>query len=118
MKILVRKEYTKKNQYFLIVLIAGFLISGCGGRPNQISNDSFTQEQELRSLKNKVKTLEEKLNQKNLGRLDSNKQIPSGRIRSITFRIGTKDDRLRIYWSDGSKSDLPCTKEQSIWACG
>jgi len=25
---------------------------------------------------------------------------------------------LRIYWADGSTSDLPCTKEQGTWACG
>ncbi len=39
-------------------------------------------------------------------------------IKSITFRLGTEDDRLRIYWTDGSKTNLPCTKEQRIWACG
>ncbi len=39
-------------------------------------------------------------------------------IKEVTFRIGTEDDRLRIYWSDGRKTDLPCTKEQNIWACG
>tara|TARA_Y100001968_G_C19255275_1_gene666472 strand:- start:393 stop:614 length:222 start_codon:yes stop_codon:yes gene_type:complete len=41
-----------------------------------------------------------------------------GPIKSLTFREGSKDDRIRIYWSSGKKTDLPCTKEQSIWACG
>jgi len=44
--------------------------------------------------------------------------VPSGAIRSLTFRMGTEDDRLRVYWADGSTSDLPCTKEQNVWACG
>jgi len=49
---------------------------------------------------------------------NNDNKAPSGPIKSLTFRQDTKDDRLRIYWADGSKSDLPCTKEQSIWVCG
>ena len=44
------------------------------------------------------------------------KKTPAGPIKSITFRRGTTDDRLRIYWADGSSSDLPCTQEQSLLA--
>ena len=43
---------------------------------------------------------------------------PAGVVKSLTFRMGSQDDRLRIYWADGSTSDLPCTKEQGTWACG
>jgi hypothetical protein len=43
---------------------------------------------------------------------------PSGPVTSLTFRMGSSDDRLRIYWADGTSSDLPCTKEQGTWACG
>jgi hypothetical protein len=32
--------------------------------------------------------------------------------------MGSDDDRLRIYWADGSRTDLPCTKEQSTFVCG
>jgi hypothetical protein len=39
-------------------------------------------------------------------------------VKSITFRSGSGDDRLRIYWADGSTSDLPCTKEQTTTVCG
>tara|TARA_Y100001968_G_scaffold69251_1_gene60358 strand:+ start:127 stop:336 length:210 start_codon:yes stop_codon:yes gene_type:complete len=42
----------------------------------------------------------------------------SSPIKSITFRADSKDDRIRIYWVVGRKTDLPCTKEQSIWAYG
>lgn len=43
---------------------------------------------------------------------------PAGVVKSLTFRMGSQDDRLRIYWADGSSSDLPCTKEQGTWVCG
>ena len=43
---------------------------------------------------------------------------PAGPVKSLTFRMGSEDDRLRIYWGDGTTSDLPCTKEQGTWACG
>jgi len=49
---------------------------------------------------------------------DSDNKNKSATIKSLTFRLGTEDDRLRIYWSNGMKTDLPCTKEQNIWACG
>ena len=39
-------------------------------------------------------------------------------MKSLTYRSGSDDDRLRIYWADGTSSDLPCTKEQATWACG
>lgn len=43
---------------------------------------------------------------------------PAGAVKSLTFRTGTQDDRLRIYWADGSNTDLPCTQEQATWVCG
>jgi hypothetical protein len=39
-------------------------------------------------------------------------------VKSLTYRSGTSDDRLRIYWADGSSSDLPCTEEQNTLVCG
>lgn len=47
-----------------------------------------------------------------------NDRIPAGPVRSLTFRSGTEDDRLRIYWADDSSSDLPCTREQNTLVCG
>ena len=43
---------------------------------------------------------------------------PAGPVKSLTFRMGSADDRLRIYWADGTSSDLPCTKEQATLVCG
>jgi hypothetical protein len=39
-------------------------------------------------------------------------------IKSLTLRSGTEDDRLRIYWADGTRTDIPCTKEQATLVCG
>jgi hypothetical protein len=39
-------------------------------------------------------------------------------IKSLTLRSGSDDDRLRIYWANGSTTDLPCTKEQATLVCG
>jgi hypothetical protein len=49
---------------------------------------------------------------------DTSTKVPVGPIKSITFRSGTADDRLRIYWENGTSSDLPCTQEQATWVCG
>ncbi len=49
---------------------------------------------------------------------DSKGKPPAGVVKSLTFRMGSEDDRLRIYWADGTTSDLPCTREQGTWACG
>ena len=49
---------------------------------------------------------------------DPTGKAPAGPVKSLTFRTDSADDRLRIYWADGSTSDLPCTKEQGTWACG
>jgi hypothetical protein len=70
-------------------------------------------------LELQVQQLEQRLNRGNPGATGAPVgNAPAGRIRSLTYRSGTADDRLRIYWADGSVSDLPCTKEQSTLACG
>jgi hypothetical protein len=43
---------------------------------------------------------------------------PAGAIKSLTYRSGTADDRLRIYWADGSTTNLPCKQEQATLVCG
>ncbi len=95
------------------------LAGGCmqSNPPIAIDSDSVSQI-EIKKIKKRILDIEEFL--KSQSQVPSSKKLnkPFGVIKSITFRNGTKDDRLRIYWEDGSKSDLPCTKEQSIWACG
>ena len=101
------------------VLAAGLLsIVGCRNNEESLNRNSLRNQQEINQLKIRLKKLEvdtQQIIDFNRKKLSVSSKSP---IKSITFRIGTKDDRLRIYWSDGSKTDFPCTKEQSIWACG
>jgi hypothetical protein len=94
----------------MALLGAGLL--GCQSNPPQDS-------QQIQRLELRLQQLEQRLNglqSPSLG--DPSARVPIGPIKSITFRTGTADDRLRIYWDNGTRSDLPCTKEQSTWVCG
>ncbi len=90
------------------------LTTGCQRNKQELKVTS----NDLKDLKNRIEKIEGLMLGKVQTRDQKNNLIPSGYIKSITFRLGSKDDRLRIYWADGSKSDLPCSKEQSIWVCG
>ena len=77
--------------------------------------------QRMDQLELKIQQLEQRLNNQAAGHTngaDRKGKPPAGAIKSLTIRTGSADDRLRIYWSDGSTTDLPCTKEQTTFACG
>jgi len=77
--------------------------------------------QRIDQLNLKIEQLEQRLNKLASERRDGSERQgkpPSGRIKSLTLRTGSEDDRLRIYWADGSTTDLPCTKEQATFVCG
>lgn len=94
----------------------GGLTSGCERQP---SAELLEVQQRQEQLEVKIQQLEQKLNAVTPGNAaDPSGKPPAGAIKSLTYRSGTADDRLRIYWADGSKSDLPCTKEQSTLVCG
>lgn len=101
-----------------LAAFAGFalLIAGCQRQPSaELQRVQQRQEQ----LELKIQQLEQKLNAVTPGNgADPAGKPPAGAIKSLTYRSGTEDDRLRIYWADGSKSDLPCTKEQATVVCG
>lgn len=92
-------------------------ISGCSG-VNGARVDQLLQRQEQMQLQ--IQQLERRLNRISgtVGSGSAPSKPPAGVIKSITYRSGTSDDRLRIYWSDGRVSDLECTKEQNTMACG
>ena len=94
------------------------LINGCEKKQQVLSNNQTFNEEELHLLKLRVDQLEQQINSETKNSSKRHLRNVKSPIKSMTFRIGTTDDRLRIYWSDGSNSDLPCTKEQSIWVCG
>jgi len=76
-------------------------------------------QQRQENLELKLQQLEQKLNA--VGPRDGSDRSgkpPAGPVKSITYRSGINDDRLRIYWADGSSSDLLCTKEQNTLVCG
>jgi len=93
-------------------LMAVLLLAGCGQGPTPESR-------RLDQLELKLQQLEQRLAHPDAAdTADRAGKPPAGPVKSLTFRMGTQDDRLRIYWADGTTSDLPCTKEQAIWACG
>jgi hypothetical protein len=73
----------------------------------------------LDKLEQRVLQLEQRhATPENADPADPKGKPPAGVVKSLTFRIGSSDDRLRIYWADGTTTNLPCTKEQGTWACG
>ena len=95
----------------LFVVAAALVLTGCQRGPSE--------SQRLERLELRLQQLEQRLNAPDApGSRDQGGKAPAGPVKSLTFRMGSADDRLRIYWADGSSSDLPCTKEQGTWACG
>lgn len=100
----------------LPLLVLPVLLGGCQqGESSRVNQLLQRQEQ----LEMQLQQLEQRLNRVPTAPATAgNDRAPAGVVKSLTYRSGTKDDRLRIYWADGSVSDLPCTKEQNTLACG
>lgn len=95
---------------------AALALSACQPKP---SNELLQLQQRQEQLELKLQQLEQKLNAPTpRDAADRSGKPPAGPVKSLTYRSGTSDDRLRIYWADGSSSDLPCTKEQNTLVCG
>jgi hypothetical protein len=96
-------------------LAAGLLLlSACERQPSP-------EARRIEELNLKIQQLEQRLNtlaRERNDAADRKGKPPAGVIKSLTIRTGSEDDRLRIYWADGTTTDLPCTKEQSTFACG
>ena len=93
-------------------------LAGCSSS-NRAQLDLLIQRQEQLQLQ--LQQLEQRLNRQTgpeQTAAHGTTRLPAGAIKSITYRSGTSDDRLRIYWADGNVSDLPCTKEQNTTVCG
>ncbi|MFM8525954.1 MAG: hypothetical protein ACKOCM_10095 [Cyanobacteriota bacterium] len=96
----------------LLLPLLGSSLMGCQPNPPQDSQQVQRLELRLQQLEQRLNTLQ------NTPPVKPSARVPVGPIQSITFRTGTADDRLRIYWENGTRSDLPCTKEQATWVCG
>jgi hypothetical protein len=103
-----------RSALFTGSLLVVALATGCQRVPSAES-------QRLDRVDLKIQQLEQRLNKLSVRTEDGADKAgkpPAGVIKSLTLRMGSEDDRLRIYWADGSKTDLPCTKEQSTFVCG
>ena len=94
---------------------AAMALSACGSKTMPVNK---TQSETINRLEQRIEQLERQVGEKLPTPSDTSSKVPAGPVSSITMRTGTADDRLRIYWADGTRSDLPCTKEQNTWACG
>ena len=94
------------------------LLTGCSSSALN-TTDKNASKATLERLELRVNQLERQLNDIAPSPSPSDSKTPAGPIRSLTLRLGTDDDRLRLYWGDGQTSDLACSQEgKGIWACG
>ncbi|WP_353291150.1 hypothetical protein [Synechococcus sp. M16CYN] len=101
--------------WFVAVAVS---LSGCSqSTPQSNGNRGF--KAMLERLELRVNQLEHQLNDIGRSAIPPDSKTPTGPLRSLTLRMGTKDDRLRLYWGDGQTSNLTCSQEgNGIWACG
>ena len=87
------------------------LVTSSGDQPNASAS--------IEQLEQRIIQLEQELQQIKSPGGDADSKTPAGPLRSLTLRIGTEDDRLRMYWADGQTSNLICSQEgKGVWACG
>ena len=86
---------------------------GCERKPS-------VESRRIDQLELKIQQLETRLNQVSVQvrQPDQGKRLPVGAIKSLTYRTAQDGNRLRIYWADGSQTDLECNQEQATLACG
>ncbi len=116
-----RRSKRKPRFLFVTVLILCIIlitIKSCF-KPRKDSNTKEASNvPKIEQLESRIIKLEKQLDTKKLSNSLNSSNYIKGPIKSITLRLESADDRLRIYWEDGGKSDLPCTKEQATWICG
>lgn len=87
--------------------------------PSRVKEPTGDNSAALEQLELRVNQLELDLKDIQRPALESDSKTPPGPLRSLTLRMGTDDDRLRLYWADGQESNLICSQEgQGTWACG
>lgn len=95
---------------------AALLLSACQFGPG---HEAMQLQQRQEQLELKLQQLEQKLNAVTpRDGADRSGKPPAGPVKSLTYRTSDQGNRLRIYWADGSSSDLECNQEQSTLACG
>ena len=98
----------------LCLVVTSVGLTSCGLVTS--SGDKRNASASIEQLERRINQLEQELKSP-AGDADS--KTPAGPLRSLTLRIGTEDDRLRMYWADGQTSNLICSEEgKGVWACG
>ena len=101
----------------LCIGVSSVGLSSCGVGPS--SNDKPSANASIEQLERRIIQLEQELQELRSPAGDPDSKTPAGPLRSLTLRIGTEDDRLRMYWADGQTSNLICSEEgKGVWACG
>ena len=94
-------------------------LSGCGLVPSSGVKPSTNSRTSIEQLERRINKLEQELQELKSPAGDADSKTPAGPLRSLPLRIGTEDDRLRMYWADGQTSNLICSQEgKGVWACG
>ena len=100
------------------ILLTCINLSSCS-RDDSSNREEDPNQAALERLELRVNQLERKLSNSTPAQPGPGANVPAGPLRSLTVRLGTNDDRLRLYWADGQTSDLLCSQEgKGIWACG
>lgn len=94
----------------------GLINVACSSQPQD--PNAINQTEAIKRLDYRLQQLEQRLEAQTAGKADEGDKTPPGPVKSLTLRLGTVDDRLRIYWENGTTTNLPCTEEQKTWVCG
>lgn len=102
----------------VLALVTGLGLICASCNPKGTSQGAIDQTEAIKRLDYRLQQLERRLGETSAPGTDQGDKTPIGPVKSLTLRLGTVDDRLRIYWADGTTSNLPCTEEQKTWVCG
>ncbi len=99
--------------------VASIGLTSCGLAPSGSDKPDANMRASLEQLEQRLNQLEQELQALRSPGGNTDSKTPAGPLRSLTLRIGTEDDRLRMYWADGQTSNLICSQEgKGVWACG
>ena len=99
--------------------VASLGLTSCGLAPSSSDSPDANTNASLAQLERRLSQVEQELQEMKSPSSDADSKTPAGPLRSLTLRIGTEDDRLRMYWADGQTSNLICSQEgKGVWACG
>ena len=96
--------------------VLALALVSCASNPSD--SNGINQTEAIQRLDYRLQQLERRISEGEIITPDPNDKTPPGPVKSLTLRLGSIDDRLRIYWEDGTTTDLPCTEEQNTWVCG